>query len=193
MKKQKKKVTEKNKLAKKNTKSSKTSIPLVLIRYLILLIITLTSLPLIYKIFTPLTTYPTKALLSLFYDVVLNNVIITINNQTFIQVIPACIAGSAYLLLLILNLTMPMNIKKRIKTILFSFATLLIINILRIFIFSIWYHNKVPFFDLTHKLFWFVLSIFFVIGVWFLTIKVFSIKEIPVYTDFKFILKSIKK
>jgi len=160
----------------------------ILIRYLILLALVF-SLTLVYKILTPLTIYPTIFLLKLFYQVTYFNSIIVLNSKTIIQIIPACIAGSAYLLLLILNLSIAMNIRKRIKTILFSIALLLSLNILRIFLLSILYHNSFTFFDITHKIFWYGLSTLFVILIWFYTVKKFKIKEIPIYTDLKYLLK----
>lgn len=186
--KSKKRSTKKN----KSKRTSKTNPLQILIRYLILLALMFT-LPLIYKIFTPLTIYPTAYLLKLFYNISTQGSTIILNNQTLIQIIPACIAGSAYLLLLIINLSLPMPFKKRIYTLSASFAILLAVNILRIFIFSIWYHTSTPFFEFTHTLFWYVLSIVIVIGIWFLIVKTFSIKEIPVYTDLKVFLKEIKK
>ncbi len=162
---------------------------LILIRYLILLAITALTLPLIYKIFTPLTFYPSAYLLKLSYNIAINNDIIIINAKTFIQIIPACIAGSAYLLLLILNLTIPMKLEKRIKAILLSFLILLVLNILRIFFLATLYHNGFTYFDFTHKLFWYVLSTVFVVFIWLLIVKIYKIKEIPVYTDFKYLLK----
>jgi len=163
----------------------------LLLRYLILLGLMFT-LPIIYKIFTPLTTQSVAALLKIFYQVSVSRDIIIIN-QTLIQIIPACIAGSAYLLLLILNLTIPMNVKKRIYSIALSFALLLIINILRIFFLSVLLVNNFRFFDITHKLFWYILSTLFVVGIWFLIVKIFKIKQIPVYSDVKYLMKNIKK
>ncbi len=179
----KKRKTNLNKLLKNKTF-------LIPIRYLTLLALMFT-LPLIYKIFTPLTIYPTATLLKLFYNVTIDNSFIVINSTTLIQIIPACIAGSAYLLLLILNLTVPMDIKKRIYSIFLSFTMLLILNILRIFILSILYYNNMPIFDLTHKLFWYFLSTIFIITIWFLITKIFSVKQIPVYSDIKHLLKNI--
>ena len=161
----------------------------ILIRYLILLLITAFSLPLIYKIFTPLTINVSATLLNSLYEIIVSNDLIIIDSKTFIQIIPACVAGSAYLLLLILNLTVPMEFKKRIHAILLSFLILFVLNILRIFLLSILYHNNVPYVDFTHKLFWYVLSTVFVILIWFLIVKIFSIKEVPVYTDFKYLMK----
>lgn len=163
---------------------------LIFIRYLILLSL-MFSLPLIYFIFSPLTIYSSGFLLDLvLHNVSINGNIITLNLQTFIQIIPACIAGSAYLLLLILNLTIPMRAKQRLYTLLFSFALLLILNIFRIFILSLLYYNDFVFFDFTHKLLWYVLSIVFVVLIWLLTLKIYSIKKIPVYSDLRSLVKS---
>ena len=144
---------------------------LIFIRYIILLGLVF-SLPLIYKLFTPLTAYSVRGLLGLIYaQVNLSNNFIIIGFDTVIELIPACIAGSAYLLLLILNFSVPMVCKKRIYSILLSFIILLSLNVTRIFVLSILYQNGSPLFDLTHKLFWYGLSTLFVIGIWFLMVK----------------------
>ncbi len=161
----------------------------IFIRYLILIIIALPNFWIFYLIFTPLTLYPVYFLLSLFFDTSLMQNIILINNLP-IELIPACIAGAAYYLLLILNLSVPkIKIKKRIKMILFSFISLLILNILRIFLLSLVFLSGNSFFNIAHKLFWYLGSTLFVVGVWFLEVKIFKIKEIPVYSDFKFLYK----
>jgi exosortase/archaeosortase family protein len=165
----------------------------VIIRYLILLVIGIIGTTFFYFIFSFLTIQPVYFLLSLFFNPSLVSNIIIINNLP-IEIIGACIAGSAYYLLLILNLSIP-NIKsaKRILMFLFSFSILLILNILRIFLLSVMYVSQVSFFDITHKLFWYVGSIVFVVGIWFLTVSLFKIKEIPFYSDIKFLLKKSKK
>jgi len=177
-------------LKKFKLQSEKLKIFFIFSRYLILLAL-MFSLPLIYKTFTPLTLYPSAFLLDLFYDIAVYNLMIIINAKTFIQLIPACIAGSAYLLLLILNLSLPMKIDKRIYSIIVSFLALLILNILRIFILSVLYHNDFIFFDFTHRAFWYIGSTLFVIAIWFFIVKIFSIKEIPVYDDFRYLMKNI--
>jgi exosortase/archaeosortase family protein len=173
---------------------SKGKIYFILLRYLILLAL-MFSLPLLYKVLTPLTLYPVTTLLKIFFNnvtLIMNNTgtqILIINLKTFIKIIPACIAGSAYLLLLILNLTVSMNLQKRVYTLLSSFLILLLLNIIRITIFSSLFCYNFTFFDFTHKLLWYFLSTIFVIAVWFFIVKIFSIKEIPVYSDIKTILK----
>jgi len=184
------------KLTKKDRKSSSKEDSqkktwFILFRYLILLILAL-SLALFYKILTPLTIYSTAGLLKIFYQVSVSGDIISVSN-IFIQIIPACVAGSAYLLLLILNLLTPMKLKQRIYTILFSIIILFILNILRIFFLTILLVNDFEFFDFTHKLFWYVLSTIFVVGIWFLTAYLFKIKKIPIYSDFKYLIKEIKR
>lgn len=177
---------------KKEIKQNKDSF-LILARYLLLLL-AMFSLPLIYFIFTPLTIYSSAGLLDLiFKDVTISNNIISIDTIARIQIIPACVAGSAYLLLLILNLSTPMKLKKRIYSIILSFALFFLLNLLRIFFLAILYKDNSPFFEITHKVFWYLLSTLFVIGIWFLIVKIFSIKKIPIYSDIKSLLKNIKK
>ena len=163
------------------------------IRYITLLIIGILGTSFFYLIFSFLTIKPVYLLLSIFFNPSLASNIIIINSLP-IEIIGACIAGSAYYLLLILNLSMP-NIKlgKRILLLLFSFSLLLILNILRIFLLSVLYVSRFSFFDITHKLFWYVGSIVFVVGIWFLGVSLFKIKEIPFYSDIKYLLKDIKK
>ena len=182
------------KIRKEDLRENKKKNPFyLLLRYLILLLLVF-SLPIIYKILTPLTVYPTGFLLRLFYPVVIYKDYFIIKNiSTMVEIISSCVAGSAYLLLLIFNLSVSMNLKKRIYSILFSGVSLLILNILRIVFLSVLLVNDFKYFDLTHKFFWYILSTVFVVAIWFLTVKIFSIKEIPVYSDFKYLLDNIRK
>ncbi|MDD5191548.1 MAG: pacearchaeosortase [Candidatus Nanoarchaeia archaeon] len=163
----------------------------LLIRYIVLLGLMFT-LPLIYKILTPLTVYSTGFLLKLFYQVSVSKDMIILPN-ILIQIIPACVAGSAYLLLLILNLTLPMKPKIRFYSLLFSIPVLFIVNVLRIFVLSVLLAENSQFFDFTHKIFWYILSTVFVIAIWFFTAYLFKIKEIPIYSDIKYLISNIKK
>lgn len=189
-------------LEPENMSYLKKSIFLIPLRYLILLILIVililpVSYPIIYQIFTPLTVYPVIFLLKIFVNVSLSinpeNLVpvLLIGRKTLIEIVPACIAGAAYIFLLILNLSVPMKPKKRILTVLLSVLILLVFNILRIFVFSLLYNNSAPFVDLTHKIFWYGISTIFVVGVWFFIIKTFKIKEIPLYSDIKFMFKEI--
>ena len=161
-------------------------------RYIILLLLGLGNLIVFYKIFTPLTIYPTSYLLSLFYDINLVGVSLIIGNYT-IEIVEACIAPAAYYLLLIFNLSTPINAKRRFFSILFSFVALLILNIIRISALSAMFVSGNSAFDLTHKALWYGLSTVFVIGIWFLTVYVYKIKEIPFYSDYLFFKKLIQR
>lgn len=110
-----------------------------------------------------------------------------------IELIGACIAGSAYYLLLIFNLSVPdVKLKKRFKMLAFAFLAFLVINIIRIFLLSILFLSNSQWFDITHKLFWYVGSIVFVVGIWFFEVKYFKIKKIPIYSDLRFLFKKLK-
>jgi len=164
----------------------------ILIRYFILIVLGLGNLALFYWVFTPLTIYPVYSLLSFFYEVYLSGIYLFVDGFV-IELIGACVAGSAYYLLLILNLTTPMPLKTRIWGIFYSFLTLLIVNILRIFLLSVMFVERTAFFGITHKVFWYALSIVFVIAIWVSEVKIFKIKNIPVYNDFKNIKKLMNK
>ncbi|MEK6880877.1 MAG: pacearchaeosortase, partial [Nanoarchaeota archaeon] len=110
-------------------------------------------------------------------------------NSLAIEIIPACVAISAYFLLLVLNLTIAMDLKKRVYSILLSFLALLILNILRIVILSSMYVEKFAYFEQVHLFFWYFLSTIFVVCIWFGTAYVFRIKNIPIYSDIKGLLK----
>lgn len=162
----------------------------ILIRYAILILIALPNLWLFYFIFTPLTVYPVYFLLNLFFDVSLVSNLIEVLNCPSIEIIPACVAGSAYYLLLILNLSLQkIKLQKRLNMILIAFISFLLINIIRVFLLSTIFILDFSWFDIAHKLFWYIGSIVFVIGIWFAEMKFFKIKEIPFYSDIKFLYK----
>ncbi len=166
----------------------------IFIRYFFLIILAIPNLWIFYLIFTPLTLYPLYLLLNIFFEVSLNSNMFDFASNHTIEIINACIAGSAYYLLFILNMSVPkIKIIKRLKMIFFSFLILLIINILRIFSLSIMYVNNFAWFDLAHKLFWYVGSILLVLLIWFYEVKKYKIKEIPFYSDLKFLYKKISK
>src|SRR3990172_2780033 len=164
----------------------------ILIRYSLLIVLAIPNLWLFYAVFTPLTAYPVFALLNLLYDALLiPGKIILINRTIPIELIQACIAGAAYYLLLILNLsTRDIKLKTRVKMIAFSFLVFLVANILRIFVLSIIAISGSSFFDITHIIFWYALSTVFVVAIWFAEVRLFKIKTIPFYSDVKFLYKN---
>lgn len=167
----------------------------IVLRYFILAFIAILGFDIFYYIFLPLTEYPVFWMLDLFYEPILNGQMIIIGNN-IIEIIGACVAGSAYFFLLILNLSTP-NVKfgKRINMLGFAFLAFLIFNIIRIFGLSLMYLNNSPLFDFTHKLFWYLGSTLLVVFIWFIEVKLFGIRKIPFYSDLKYMYKqsSLKK
>lgn len=166
------------------------------LRYFILILIGLFGIPIIYKILTSITSYGVYFPLKIFTNASISNNLIFLSNNIILELIPACIAGAAYYFLLILNLSIPnMEHVKRIKMILFGFALLFIFNVIRILLLSFLLISNSSLFDITHKIFWYFLSIIFIVFIWFFEVKVFKIKEIPFYTDLNFLYKnsSLKK
>lgn len=162
----------------------------LILRYLILILIGI-FLQIFYIIFTPLTIYPVFFTLKFFFNPSLTGTTIILKNHS-IRLVEACIAGSAYYLLLMLNLMTPIPLKKRILSIIFSFLSFLIINIIRIFFFSILFVKAFSLFSLTHLTFWYFLSAIIVFLIWFAEIKIFRINKIPVYSDLKFLWKKAR-
>ncbi len=189
----------KKSVGRRNKKTSKSKtrrnmLSSIAIRYLILLVSAIPSFWIFYFLFTPLTVYPVYLILKLFFPVsLLGHVLFIGEYSTPIEIVNACIAGSAYYLLLILNLSIPgIAFRKRIKMILLAFLSFLVVNILRIVILSVIYVMKPSIFDISHKLSWYLGSIILVIGIWFLEVKKFNIEPIPFYSDIKAMSKHLK-
>lgn len=183
-------------------------------RYILLLILGIGNLFIFYLIFTPLTVYPVFWLIGISDEATLMRGTYTkvceLSEGTFLEsigcmnttiffrdyfasIIPACIAGAAYYLLLILNLTTPMPLKKRISSLIFIFGIFLILNIVRIFSFALFFASKnYEIFDIAHTTSWYFGSTVLVILIWFSNVLIFKIKEIPIYADLKSIINQIK-
>lgn len=173
------------------------------IRYITLVLIALPNLFLFYFIFTPLTYFPALWFLKTFY---LENllwydvegsffVVKTLAGLTYYPtIIPACVAGAAYYLLTILNLTTPMKTSTRIKSLIFILGAFLVFNTARITYFiTLIIKDNFNFFDIAHSATWYFGSTIFVIILWFANVLIFKIKTIPVYTDLRNLLRVTKK
>jgi exosortase/archaeosortase family protein len=167
----------------------------ILARYLLILVLFVPNLWFFYLVFTPPTVYLLYLLFNIFFGAsFIGSNIILVAGSVPVELIKACIAGSAYALLFLLNMSVPdIKIKKRIIMVAFSFLILLILNIARIFVLTLFFIKNYSFFDEAHKLFWYVISSVFIVLIWFLEVKLFRIKDIPVYSDLKIVLKAIKK
>ncbi|MEI6731564.1 MAG: pacearchaeosortase [archaeon] len=159
-------------------------------RYFFLVLISFQGLTVLYWILTPVTSYLSYISLNLLFGAKILAGGTIFLKGLYIDLIPACIAGSAFYLLLILNLTSPMPGKKRIKSIAFLVLSFLILNVIRIFIFSVLATSGTSYFDYAHKFVWYVGSTVLVVILWFINVYMFNIHAIPIYTDFNNILRS---
>lgn len=163
----------------------------LILRYAILLILGITGLSLFYFILSPLTISFVYFILDIFFNVSLSGNVLIFSGQLPVAIIGACVAGSAYYLLTILNLSTPnIKIKTRLVALAFSFVIFLIINSLRIVILSVLHILNSSFFDIIHLVFWYFFSVVFVVGIWFFEVKIFKIKNTPLYSDLKFLYKT---
>lgn len=162
----------------------------IFFRYLLIVLSAFPSLYIFYLIFTPLTVYGVYFLFSLFFPVILLETNLLFGGDIVISIIPGCVAGAAYYLLFMLNMSVP-NIKfsKRISLIFIIFFFFFVFNVIRIFFLGILYIYDFSFFDLLHKILWYFGSIFLTVGMWFLEVYFFKIKEVPFYSDLKFLYK----
>ena len=176
-------------------KTSQLDIFKIFFRYLIIFVSGLSELYIYYLIFTPLTVYLVYFFLKIFAGIFNFNVLL-VNNVFFlknysIEIIKACVGGSAYFLLFALNLSIPFEFKKRLKALGFSFSVLLLFNVFRILILITVLFLGISLFNEIHKIFWYFLNILAVALIWLAEIKIFKIKEIPVYSDLKLLYKKL--
>lgn len=160
----------------------------VIFRYAIVIALGI-WIDIIYVIFTPLTVYPVYWTLKELYGASLIGGNVIFSRGVLFDIASACVAGSAYYLLLILNLTTRMNLSKRIKNIIFIIFSFFILNVGRILFLAIFFSSGYKYFDVLHKFTWYFGSTILVILLWFLSTWLFEIKEVPVYSDVKNISK----
>ena len=154
-------------------------------RYISLIILGLGNLYLFYKVLTPATIKSVATILSIFgKSMIIGNIVI--HNGTVIEIISACVAGAAFYLLFILILsTAEITPKKRAMALITATLMLFVLNVLRIVFLAL--ISSTLYFELIHWIFWHLISTIFVVLVWIITIKIYKIKSIPVYSDIKYI------
>ena len=162
----------------------------IILRYSIILILSL-FYPFLNVIFSIPTIYASYGLISLFYPVSLLGNILSFNNIQ-VELIDACIAGLAYLLLIVLNLASQMPLKTRIKALSFGLFTFFVFNILRISLLALLFSSNSQMFSYVHTFFWYFGSVLAVFLIWVFSINLFKIKNNPFTSDIKFILKNTK-
>ncbi len=160
------------------------------LRYLIILFSGISNLFLFYLILTPLTVYSVYFILNLFFSVTISGSNIHFSNSFVISIIPGCVAGAAYYLLFMLNLSVPkIKFLRRIAILSIAFISFFVVNILRIFFLSVIYYYDFPFSDIIHEFSWYFGSIILTVGIWFSEVYFFKIKEVPFYSDLNYFYK----
>lgn len=158
----------------------------IFVRYALAVFLGLFNLFLIYLIIAPITSSSVYFLGNLFFsDFARISAVEFSLESSLIKLIPACFAGAAYYLLIILNLSTPMNLKKRIHSLIFLLLSFFILNLIRIIVFIGLLAYELSFFDVAHEFTWYFGSTFLVVILWFANVKLFKITSVPFYEDIK--------
>lgn len=159
-------------------------------RYLLIILLGLANLFVFSFIFSFPTIKFVSFLLSLVGQTANYKEMIVFNTQ-IIQLIPACICLSAYYLLFILIFsTEGIKFIQRVKILIFSSFIFLVFNVLRIFILVLMLNT--PLFNTLHMFLWYFVSTVAVFLIWILDVRLFKIKGIPIYSDFRYLFSLIK-
>ena len=144
-------------------------------------------------IITPVSRYSFYLISKIFYSqsiltgsqIIIKNNFLTFNN--------ACAAISAYYLIFILTiLTKDIPLRNVIKMIGFGFGAIFIANLIRlIFLISLLDIGD-KFFDFWHLLIWRILATLFVALIWILLIKRYKVRNVPIYSDLKYLIQNKK-
>lgn len=152
----------------------------IFLRYSIILIASFGNLSLFYFLFTKPTIFVSKAIFSILGETTTIGSYI-IFRKFVLEIAPACVAGAAYFFLFFLAFSFQYNSLSRLKLIIYLWGTFFIVNVLRIVFLGLLLGTS--FFNSIHLIFWEFLSTIFLILIWFSAVKLFKIREIPVYND----------
>lgn len=157
-------------------------------RYLAVLLLGVGNLYLFYSVLTPLTVLSVSKTISLFTNVIVNGNFIHLNSFS-VELVRGCVAGSAFFLMFILVFsTHDIKPAKRFYALVTASAMLFALNFLRLIFLILIYSPENIYFDAIHWTLWHLLSVFFVVGIWFSVVKIYQIKSVPIYSDIKFLL-----
>lgn len=140
-------------------------------------------------LFTQVTIYTVYYLLHYFNPIMISNLLIVKTSK--FEFVDACIVPYAYYFFWVLCLfTKDIILKTRIKMIVYGFAMIFVMNILRI-IFVIWLdiNYGLIWFNIIHMFIWHFISGVYVALVWIILVKIYKIKSIPFYSDIKELYK----
>lgn len=161
-------------------------------RYFLLVLVGF-NLGIISFFIEPFTTHLLNSLLQIFFDFSFENSSIVFGSYELF-LIESCFAISAFYLFLVLLLSTPnINLRRRFVFFLSGTLVLALLNAFRIFFLIFILINYASLFSFTHFLFWNLISTILVVGIWFAEVKIFKIRDIPFYTDLKYIYELKKR
>lgn len=161
----------------------------IFVRYLLLLLLGAGNLYVFYSILTPLTVSLVSQTISLFTNVITEGSFIHLGTFS-VELVRGCVAGSAFFLMFILVFsTADIKPKKRFYALITALALLFVLNVLRILFLVLIYSPENIYFDAIHWVLWHLVSVCFVVGIWFSVVKIYKIKSVPIYSDIKFLLE----
>jgi len=165
----------------------------VYVRLLLLIIFLLVGYKVIYVVISPITFYLIYYSLFFYSPILTSSTSFVVNGQS-VNFIPACTAASAYLLFLMLVLTVDIKFRKAASIFLTGSFLILFGNLVRvdILIISLIKYGY-TLFETLHMFFWTVLSTIYVVLVWILLAWIFKIRDIPIYSDFLRVYKIFKR
>lgn len=115
--------------------------------------------------------------------------------QHSIEIIPACVAASAYLLLaLLILLTQGISFRKGMTLFLLGSVLILLANVARIEVLvALLVKGGKNYFETLHLFLWTVVSSMYVAGVWLFLCWRYKVRSIPVYSDLVALKKLLHK
>ena len=155
---------------------------------LIRILLCFIPLSLLTWILTPITLKLSYITLLYYNPILISADVMVINGIPF-SFIEACIATSAYyLIILLVLLTKEITLKQRIKLIFIGSLLILLMNLLRIFILIfVTVNYGFYWFEIIHLAFWKFVSGIYIALVWILLVRYYKIKSVPVYDDIKYL------
>lgn len=165
----------------------------LVIRISLALLLLLVPINIFYFIFLKPTLLLSFITLNAYNPTVISDSLI-INNE-ILRFVPACIATSAYYLLVILILlTKDLKFGKALKLFLVGAFVIFIANIARIDLLVIaLLEFGIEWFDRLHLFIWEFLSTIFIAILWIFLTRKFDIKTIPAYSDLRYLMKESRK
>jgi len=158
---------------------------------MLFLTVFVSSRELISLILVPLTAYVSYAFLFLFFGASIYGTIVSFGSFS-VEFVEACAALGAYILMgMLVLLTKDIGFKRGLKVFVIGSLLILIANVLRILLMAFVLKNfSVNLFATLHYFIWNFVSGVYVALVWVGLVYKFKVKNIPIYSDLKFLWKN---